>query len=233
MARTVDAVLFDAFGTLFAPVSAGSPDAHLCRLLASDGVRVPLERAGKAIMAEVELYRARFPHIKSERELKHLEYAASDLVLAELNLLDFSRDRMRRHLLDLFKLTVYSDAKPALEQLQKRGLALGVVSNYNALLRTHLTDLGLADWFSVMVNSADYGKPKPDPGIFHAALGQLSIPAERVLYVGDDVENDYHGARRAGLRAVLLNRDFAPAPKGVTTVSTLVELPGVVDEFNS
>lgn len=231
MARTLDAVLLDAFGTLFAPVSAGSPDAHLCRLLASDGVRIPLDLAGKAIMAEVELYRRRFPHIKSERELEQLEYAASDLVLAELKLPAFPRDRMRQHLLDLFKLTAYADAEPALKQLHQRGLALGVVSNYNALLRAHLADLGLAAWFSVMVNSADFGTPKPDPGIFHAAVRQLGVPADRVLYVGDDADNDYHGARGAGLQAVLLNRDFAPVAEGIRAVSSLEELPGLVDSY--
>ena len=64
MAGTLDAVLFDAFGTLFAPISAGSPAAHLRRILASDGVSVPAERAERATLAEVELYRAKFPHIR-------------------------------------------------------------------------------------------------------------------------------------------------------------------------
>ena len=118
MAGTLDAVLFDAFGTLFAPVSAGSPAAHLCRILASDGVSVPAEFAGRAILAEVELYRAKFPHIRDEQELRQLENEASDLVLAELELMQFPRDRMRQHLLDLFKMTAYPDAESALGQLQ-------------------------------------------------------------------------------------------------------------------
>ncbi|MDE2817900.1 MAG: hypothetical protein OXK81_14560, partial [Chloroflexota bacterium] len=67
--QRLDAVLFDAFGTLFAPVSAGSPVAHLCRLMASDGVRVPPESAERAIIAEVALYRERFPLIRGKEEL--------------------------------------------------------------------------------------------------------------------------------------------------------------------
>ena len=173
MAGTLDAVLFDAFGTLFAPVSAGSPAAHLCRILASDGVSVPAERAGRAILAEVELYRAKFPRIRDEQELRQLEHEASDLVLAELELRRFPRDRMRQHLLDLFKMTAYPDAESALGQLRQRGLALGVVSNYNALLRAHLAELGLEDWFSVIVNSADFGEAKPHPGIFLEGVKQL------------------------------------------------------------
>ena len=114
---------------------------------------------------------------------------------------------MRQHLLDLFALTVFPDAEPTLRILHERGLALGVVSNYNALLSAHLEDLGLAHWFSVIVNSADFGKQKPHPGIYHAAIGKLQVSPDRVLYVGDDVDNDYFGARQAGLQAVLLNRD--------------------------
>ncbi|MDE2932175.1 MAG: HAD-IA family hydrolase [Chloroflexota bacterium] len=227
--QRLDAVLFDAFGTLFAPVSAGSPVAHLCRLMASDGVRVPPESAERAIIAEVALYRERFPLIRGKEELCRLEYAATDIVLSELALPDFPRDRMRQHLLDLFALTVFRDAEPTLRLLDQRGLALGVVSNYNALLSAHLADLGLADWFSVMVNSADFGEQKPHPGIYHAAIEELKVSADRVLYVGDDVDNDYFGARQAGLQAVWLNRDGAPATEGVREIQALTEIPGLLD----
>ncbi len=231
MALSLDAVLFDAFGTLFSPVSAGSPVAHLCRLMASDGVRVPPEHAERAIFAEVALYRTKFPLVRSEDELRRLEYEATDLVLSELALLDFPRDRMRQHLLDLFALTVFPDAEPALHTLQQRGLALGVVSNYNALLSAHLADLGLADWFSVIVNSADFGEQKPHPGIYHAAIEKLQVTPDRVLYVGDDVDNDYYGARQAGLHAVLLNRDAAPAAEGVREIQELTDIPDLLDRL--
>ena len=229
MTLKLDAVLLDAFGTLFAPVSAGSPAAHLCRLLASDGVIVSPERAGRAILAEVELYRGKFPHVRCEAELCNLEYEASDLVLAELGLAGFSRERMRRHLLDLFKLSVFPDTEPALDRLQQRGVALGVVSNYNSMLTAHLDELGLANRFRVMVNSADYGEPKPRPGIFHHAVRLLKAMPDRVLYVGDDVENDYYGARQAGLQAVLLNRDAAPVADEVRQIQSLTDLPGLLE----
>lgn len=231
MALSVDAVLFDAFGTLFSPVSAGSPVAHLCRLLASDGVSVPPERAERAIVAEVALYRTKFPLVRSESELRGLEYEATDIVVSELALLDFPRDRMRQHLLDLFALTVFPDAEPTLRRLHQRGLALGVVSNYNALLSAHLADLGLADWFSVIVNSADFGAQKPHPGIYHAAIEKLQVSPDRVLYVGDDVDNDYFGARQAGLQAIWLNRDAAPTAEGVREIQALTDIPNLLDRL--
>ena len=93
-------------------------------------------------------------------------------------------------------MTVYPDAESALGQLRQRGLALGVVSNYNALLREQLAELGLEDWFSVIVNSADFGEAKPHPGIFLEGVKQLGASPERVLYVGDDLHNDYSGRSR-------------------------------------
>ena len=233
MAGTLDAVLFDAFGTLFAPVSAGSSAAHLCRILASDGVSVTAKRAERAILAEVELYRAKFPHIRDEQELRQLEYEASDLVLAELELMHFPRDRMRQHLLDLFKMTAYPDTESALGQLRQRGLALGVVSNYNTLLRTQLAELGLEDWFSVIVNSADFGEAKPHPGIFLEGVKLIGASPERVLYVGDDLQSDYYGAQQVGLHAVLLNRDSVAIPTDVRAIATLNELPGLLDQHSS
>ncbi len=223
-------VLLDAYGTLFAPISFGSPAAHLCQLLAADSVRVSPQSAEKALFAEIAVYRERFPFIRNERELRQLEYDVSDLVLAELALTQFPRERMRQHLLALFPFVVFPDVEPALAELHARGLTLGVVSNFNAMLDDYLEQLNLRDWFSVVVSSADVGVTKPDPAIFRVALDRLGVQPEQALYVGDDVRNDYHGARQAGLHAVLLNRDDEPLPEGVRAVAALTDLPGLLDE---
>jgi putative hydrolase of the HAD superfamily len=41
------------------------------------------------------------------------------------------------------------------------------------------------------------------------------------MHVGDSVEADVAGARAAGLEAVLVARDGAPAPEGVRVVASL------------
>ena len=103
------------------------------------------------------------------------------------------------------------------------------MSNYNALLRVHLAELGLEDWFSVIVNSADFGEAKPHPGIFLEGVKQLGASPERVLYVGDDLHNDYLGAQQVGLHAVLLNRDSVVIPTDVRAIATLVDIPQLLD----
>lgn len=223
-------VLLDAYGTLFAPISFGSPAAHLCQLLAADGVRVSPQSAEKALFAEIAVYRERFPFIRDERELRELEYDVSDLVLAELALTHFPRERMRQHLLALFPFVVFPDVEPALAELRARGLTLGVVSNFNAMLDDYLEQLNLRRWFSVVVSSADVGVTKPDPAIFRVALARLGAQPEAAVYVGDDVRNDYHGARQAGLGAVLLNRDDEPLPEGTRAIAALTDLPALLDQ---
>ena len=226
-------VLLDAYGTLFAPVSYGSPVVRLCQLLVADGVHVDPKSAERALFAEIRLYRERFPYIRDQQELGQLELAASDVMLAELAIKQFPRERMRLHLLDLFRLEVFSDVNPALGRLQERRLALGVVSNFNAMLGDYLAQLDLKEWFSVVVCSADVGVTKPDPVIFHAAIKHLGMLPEQAIYVGDDLHNDYHGARQAGLHAVWLNRDGAPTPDGVRSITTLAELPGLLNQVSS
>ena len=54
---------------------------------------------------------------------------------------------------------------------------------------------------------------KPHPSIFRAALQLLDVtPAEAVM-VGDSFKHDVEGALNVGMRAVLLNRGDAAAPK--------------------
>jgi putative hydrolase of the HAD superfamily len=91
-------------------------------------------------------------------------------------------------------------ARRLLATLAERGLARGVVSNFDRRLPALLRALGLpAD---AVVLPSDAGAAKPDPRIFHLALRRLGVPAAAALHVGDHPERDLAAARRAGLRAV-------------------------------
>ena len=43
---------------------------------------------------------------------------------------------------------------------------------------------------------------KPDPAIYHLAVEQLGLPAQRIAVVGDALETDVKGARAASLRSI-------------------------------
>ncbi len=54
--------------------------------------------------------------------------------------------------------------------------------------------------YAAGVEAVVVGKPSAD--FFAQAIGELGLPADQVLMVGDDIEADIGGARRAGLPAV-------------------------------
>ncbi|KAL6152054.1 hypothetical protein ACJQWK_04506 [Exserohilum turcicum] len=81
------------------------------------------------------------------------------------------------------------------------------------------------DDISFVVLSYDVGVEKPHSGMFRAAedmLGEMvdaGLEEFEKLYVGDEVEKDYFGARDAGWGALLLSRTpEAPSNQGITRV---------------
>jgi HAD superfamily hydrolase (TIGR01509 family) len=92
-----------------------------------------------------------------------------------------------------------------LEALRRRGLRLALVSNTASpdwLLRPVLERQGLVERVDAIVLSSEVGKRKPHPAIFERALGELGVPPEVSLFVGDRLEADVAGASRAGMRTV-------------------------------
>ena len=110
------------------------------------------------------------------------------------------------------------DVKPALARARDVGIRLGIISNSEGQLLALLERLDLVDDFEVILHSGIEGIRKPDPALFHRATKALSVAPERCLYAGDIPEVDVEGARRAGLKAALvdalgLHADYERAPR--------------------
>jgi putative hydrolase of the HAD superfamily len=84
-----------------------------------------------------------------------------------------------------------------------------VVSNGGgAFQRTKAWRAGLEEWFppeSIFI-SGEIGAEKPSPKIFNTVLSSTGARAESVLFVGDHVVNDIHGAAAAGMRTCWVSR---------------------------
>lgn len=96
-------------------------------------------------------------------------------------------------------------AREVLKGLKGNGYLLGVISNSDGRLETLLNEVGLAEYFSVIVDSRVVGFEKPDPRIFHWALERAAVTPDQAVYVGDFYSLDVVGARRVGLDAILLD----------------------------
>lgn len=126
---------------------------------------------------------------------------------------------------------LYPDALPTLRSLAG-GHRLGVISNWEAWLPVLLGRLGVADLFDHVVASGALGAEKPDPRIFSAAREAAGLEPGQIVYVGDSLRDDAHGAANAGMRPVLLDRTGTARPEvGVPVISTLEQLPAIVATF--
>jgi putative hydrolase of the HAD superfamily len=101
---------------------------------------------------------------------------------------------------------VYPDVVPAVEAMRGAGLRLGVISNFVWGGPELIHELELARHFETLVVSSRVGFQKPNRGIFEHALRAMRVAPERAMHVGDSYKADVLGARRVGMRAVLIDR---------------------------
>jgi HAD superfamily hydrolase (TIGR01509 family) len=120
--------------------------------------------------------------------------------------------------------------RPILSALRKQ-YRLAVVSNFTGNLAPCLEELGLADLFDVVTDSAVLGSSKPDPLPFTTTLGALDVTPANAWMVGDNFEADIRPAQRLGLRTAWLAPADRPLPEGVpptARIGTLAELPAIL-----
>jgi HAD superfamily hydrolase (TIGR01509 family) len=73
----------------------------------------------------------------------------------------------------------------------------------------NLTEYGIIDYFNPIVLSSEYGHRKPDPSIFHYAARLSNSPTSECIYIGDRINRDILGAKRAGYKlAIQIKHEF-------------------------
>src|SRR5262249_62241757 len=81
---------------------------------------------------------------------------------------------------------------------------------YHPFLEWTLERFGIRDAFAVVTTSASAGYYKSRPEIFWQTLQQLEVDPARSVHVGDSWRFDVAGARRAGMRTVLIAAEHDP-----------------------
>lgn len=100
---------------------------------------------------------------------------------------------------------LFGDTLPVLEELRRHGLLIGLVSNTGRDLEAFVSHHSLV--VDVALSSGSFGKVKPDPSIFRAALHRLGLRPRQAAMVGDSPEDDIAGARAIGMHAFLVDRE--------------------------
>ena len=101
---------------------------------------------------------------------------------------------------------VVNDGREVVEELQKRGYTLGIISN---LIGTReipewLEAENFKPYFKSVVLSSMLGIRKPDPAIYLEAARSAGVEPARCAYVGDNLKRDVTGTRAAGFGMIVI-----------------------------
>ncbi|KAF9268449.1 HAD hydrolase subfamily IA REG-2-like protein [Marasmius fiardii PR-910] len=132
----------------------------------------------------------------------------------------------------------FDDTFSTLNILRSKNMLTAAASNSDSRMRSVLKSLDFPNFLSPILLSEEEGIEKPNPEIFLRILtrvngeqrtkyqpnGWVDITPQECLHIGDDLTADYHGARNAGLQALLLVREH---DEGQTHSPEEKELVGV------
>lgn len=194
---SIDAIVFDLFGTLVPPFSRPGHHQLTREMAALLGVpdeafdsawsaAYPERGVGAASSADqiISICKELGGSVPDESTVK----AAMDLRLAF-----FRRTLVPRR-----------GVVGVLETLRSRSRKLGVVSDCSGEAPSVWPETKMACLVDTAVFSCEAGCHKPDPEIYRTAMGSLGVPADRCLYVGDGGSRELSGARDVGMTAILL-----------------------------
>ncbi|HEY9151296.1 MAG TPA: HAD family hydrolase, partial [Anaerolineales bacterium] len=112
------------------------------------------------------------------------------------------------------------------------GFRLGLISNAadDENTQTLIDKGGFRPYLEFIVSSAAFGKRKPHPAIFQAALDYFHVNANQAVMVGDLVTTDILGARQIGMKSIWITRRVVETAnrlniKPDAVVSSLHEIP--------
>lgn len=195
-----DAVVFDAYGTLFDVAS--SARRHAGRL----GDRWP---------AFADLWRRKQLEYTWLRSLmgRHADFwkitdESLDYALAAHEVSD---PALRAALLEQYlTLDAYPDVKPALTRLRAAGKKTATLSNGSpAMLAAAIASAGLADLLEPPISVEAVGVFKPHPAVYQLAVDRLGVPAARICFVSANGWDAWAGSA-FGFRSIWINRAGAP-----------------------
>jgi putative hydrolase of the HAD superfamily len=126
---------------------------------------------------------------------------------------------------------LYEDVPTALRALVEKNIRIGLISNSHRCLESFQSHFELVGLIDVAISSSQHGYMKPHPSIFEAALKLAGVLPSEAVMVGDSLKQDIEGARRVGMKGVLVRRSGSNDDsdiEDVPVIRSLTELPGLL-----
>ena len=196
----IDAVVFDAYGTLF---DVNSAAAHC---------RAALGPAADALAATWRRKQLEYSWLRS------LMGAHADFWRLTADALDYACERhgitdaaLRQRLLATYReLSAFPEVPAMLRAIRGAGFKTAILSNGSpAMLQAAVEAADLAAQFDAVFSVEAVGVFKPHPSVYQWAVNRLGLAATRICFVSSNGW-DIAGAAHFGLRAVWINRAGEP-----------------------
>jgi putative hydrolase of the HAD superfamily len=94
-----------------------------------------------------------------------------------------------------------------LAELRARGFRTGLITVCTEDVELLWPESEFAGLFDAEVFSNAIGLSKPDPRIYLACCEQLGVEPHDAVFVGDGANDELEGARRVGLRPILIHKE--------------------------
>lgn len=209
--KTIKTIFFDAADTLFyIERGLGHTYAGVARKYGVDPDPSEIKKAfSRAFKSAPPLAFGNVSVKERQRLEKEWWRAIVEKVYSEIGMFD----EFDPHFDELFEVfrgeawKLFPETVDVLTTLKDSGYRLGIISNFDSRVYDVMRQLGIYDFFDVLVISSEAGHAKPSHGIFSKALEESGRDPREVIHVGDDLCNDFHGARAMGIRALLLDRE--------------------------
>ena len=105
------------------------------------------------------------------------------------------------------RLQLYPDVKRVLNELQTKYRLALISDAQSCYALPEIRAVGLEGYFDPVVISSHYGFRKPDPRLFQRSLDKLKLKPAEVIWVGNDMFRDIHGAKQVGIKSIFIDSD--------------------------
>ncbi|SFN45685.1 putative hydrolase of the HAD superfamily [Nitrosospira briensis] len=208
---TIKSIVFDLYGTLI-DIETDESKEEIYRAIAHyltyHGVYLHRwevrERYYRIMKQQKEVRGEEYPEIDVEaiwNEFLMQEGIRSELIRGQLaKVIAHIYRAISRH-----RLQLYPDVKRVLNELQAKYCLALISDAQSCYALPEIRAVGLEGYFGPVVISSHYGFRKPDPRLFQRALDKLKLKPAEVIWVGNDMFRDIHGAKQVGIKSIFID----------------------------
>lgn len=102
---------------------------------------------------------------------------------------------------------LYCDTEACLSQLSQK-YHIGVIANQALGTEKRLKKLGILQYITLVIASAEEGVAKPDKRIFEIALDRAMCKPQHAVMIGDRIDNDIVPAKALGMKTIWIKQGF-------------------------